>query len=51
MTIDSISKDVQEDVDCSHCGTDYGVIYKNHETGIESFDCNCCGLSAEYPLQ
>ncbi|GLR76797.1 hypothetical protein [Aliivibrio sifiae] len=50
MTILSISEDIQEEVHCSHCGTDDGVIYKNHDAGTESFDCNYCGLSVEYPM-
>ena len=50
MTILSISEEIQQDVYCSHCDTYDGEICNNYDTGMASFDCHCCGLSAEYPL-
>ena len=50
MTILSISEEIQQDVYCSHCDTHDGEICKNYDTGMASFDCYYCGLSAEYPL-
>ncbi|MUJ27951.1 hypothetical protein GNP73_08185 [Aliivibrio fischeri] len=51
MTTLLLVEDIQENVYCSHCNTYEGCIYKNHETGLESFDCDFCGLSVEYPIQ
>ncbi len=51
MTTLLLVEDIQENVYCSHCNTYEGCIYKNHETGLESFDCDFCGLSVEFPTQ